>query len=123
MLYEFNVSCVKGLFSENLWGLTPVCIIPCMELQRNGHHVFRLMYHFVWIPKYRLKVFIEPYRETMKEIINKADFDYDIDIVELGIPEDDIHMVVRSEPKVSPSDIMQIIKMISTRELSNVFFI
>lgn len=75
----------------------------------------------MWIPKYRLKVFIEPYRETMKEIINKADFDYDIDIVELGIPEDDIHMVVRSEPKVSPSDIMQIIKMISTRELSNVF--
>ena len=74
------------------------------------------MYHFVWIPKYRRKVFIEPYRETMKAIIYKAGFDYDIDIVELEIPEDHIHMVVRSEPKVSPSDIMQIIKSISARE-------
>lgn len=74
------------------------------------------MYHFVWIPKYRRKVFTEPYRETMKAIIYKAGFDYDIDIVELEIPEDHIHMVVRSEPKVSPSDIMQIIKSISARE-------
>ena len=74
------------------------------------------MYHFVWIPKYRRKVFTEPYRETMKAIIYKAGFDYDIDIVELEISEDHIHMVVRSEPKVSPSDIMQIIKSISARE-------
>ncbi|WP_202865664.1 transposase, partial [Pseudoalteromonas sp. '520P1 No. 412'] len=26
------------------------------------------MYHFVWIPKYRRKVFSEPYREAMKII-------------------------------------------------------
>ncbi len=74
------------------------------------------MYHFVWIPKYRRKVFSEPYRETMKAIIRKAGFDYDIDIVELEIPEDHIHMVVRSEPKISPSHIMQVIKSISARE-------
>jgi putative transposase len=36
--------------------------------------------------------------------------------VELEIPIDHIHMVVRSEPKVSPSDIMQIIKSISARQ-------
>ncbi|WP_371257868.1 transposase [Pseudoalteromonas sp. '520P1 No. 423'] len=42
-----------------------------MELQRNSHHVFRLMYHFVWIPKYRRKVFSEPYREAMKIITKK----------------------------------------------------
>ncbi|WP_298776734.1 IS200/IS605 family transposase [uncultured Shewanella sp.] len=87
-----------------------------MELQRNSHHVFRLMYHFVWIPKYRRKVFSEPYREMMKRIIHKVGFDYDIDIVELEIPEDHIHMVVRSEPKISPSHIMQVIKSISARE-------
>ncbi|WP_157752185.1 IS200/IS605 family transposase [Shewanella benthica] len=87
-----------------------------MEHQRNSHHIFRLMYHFVWIPKYRRKVFSDPYRETMKAIIHKAGFDYDIDIVELEIPEDHIHMVVRSEPKISPSHIMYVIKSISARE-------
>ena len=87
-----------------------------MELQRNTHPVYRLMYHFVWIPKYRHKVFLEPYREVLKNIIIKIGYDYDIDIVELEVPPDHIHMVVRSDPKVSPSDIMQIIKSMSARE-------
>lgn len=87
-----------------------------MELQRNTHHVYRLMYHFVWIPKYRHKVFCEPYREVLKGIIEKAGYDYNIDIVELEIPEDHIHMVIRGIPKMSPSDVMQVIKSISARE-------
>ena len=87
-----------------------------MELQRNSHHVFRLMYHFVWIPKYRHKVFIEPYRTVLKTIIEKIGYDYNIEIVELEIPVDHIHMVVRSEPKVCPSQIMQIIKSISAKK-------
>ena len=86
-----------------------------MELSRNSHHVFRLMYHFVWIPKYRHKVFSEPYRSVLKKIIYKIGYDYNIEIVELEIPVDHVHMVVRSEPKVCPSKIMQIIKSISAR--------
>jgi len=92
-----------------------------MELQRNTHHVYRLMYHFVWIPKYRHKVFVEPQRKAMKAIIQKIGYDYDIDIVELEIPDDHIHMVVRSEPKQSPSKIMQVIKSISAREFFRMF--
>jgi len=87
-----------------------------MELQRNTHHVYRPMYHFVWIPKYRHKVFSEPYRGTLKWIIEKVGYDYDIDIVELEIPEDHLHMVVRGVPTMSPSDVMQAIKSISARE-------
>ncbi len=79
------------------------------------------MYHFVWIPKYRHKVFVEPQRTTMKAIIEKVGYDYGIEIVELEIPEDHIHMVVRSEPKQSPSKIMQVIKSISAREFFRVF--
>ena len=86
-----------------------------MELSRNSHHVFRIMYHFVWIPKYRHKVFHEPYRSSLKEIIGKIGYDYNIEIVELEIPVDHLHMVVKSEPKICPSGIMQIIKSISAR--------
>jgi len=62
-------------------------------------------------------VFSEPYREGLKAkgIIEKIG-DYDIDIVALEIPEDHIHMVVRGEPRKSPSDVMQVIKSISVRE-------
>ncbi len=92
-----------------------------MELQRNTHHVFRIMYHFVWIPKYRRKVFAEPYRTDLKNIIEQIGYDYNIEIVELEIPVDHIHMVVRSEPKVSPSDIMQVIKSISARQFFRLY--
>ena len=86
-----------------------------MELQRNTHHVFRLMYHFVWIPKYRHKVFEAPYRDDLKDIISKIGYDYNIEIIELEVPVDHIHMVVRTEPKTSPSDVMQIVKSLSAR--------
>ena len=86
-----------------------------MELTWNSHHVFWIMYHFVWIPKYRHKVFVEPYRSSLKEILYKIGYDYNIEIVELEIPKDHIHMVIKSEPKKCPSNIMQIIKSISAR--------
>jgi putative transposase len=74
------------------------------------------MYHFVWIPKYRHTVFVEPYREAMKVIIHKIEYDYDFDIQELEIPEDHIHMVIKGEPKTAPSRVMQVIKSISARD-------
>ena len=57
----------------------------------------------------------------MKSIIEKIGYDYNIDIVELKLPIDHIHMVIRSEPKVSPSKIMQIIKSISAREFFRIY--
>ncbi|MGO2477391.1 MAG: IS200/IS605 family transposase [Pseudoalteromonas sp.] len=53
----------------------------------------------------------------MKAINQKISYDYDIDISVLEISEDHIHMVVGSEPKISPSKIMEIVKGISAREL------
>ena len=92
-----------------------------MELSRNSHHVFRIMYHFVWIPKYRHKIFHEPYRSSLKKIIYKIGYDYNIDIVELEIPVDHINMVVKSEPKLCPSRIMQTIKSISARNFFKLY--
>ena len=74
------------------------------------------MYHFVWIPKYRHKVFVEPYRNTLKQIIAKIAYDYDVELVELEVPVDHIHMVVRTDPKMAPSEVMRIVKSISARE-------
>jgi REP element-mobilizing transposase RayT len=74
------------------------------------------MYHFVWIPKYRHKIFVEPYRKAMKTIIHKIGYDYDFDIQELEILEDHIQMVIKGEPKIAPSDVMQVVKSISARE-------
>jgi putative transposase len=52
----------------------------------------------------------------MKAIIHKVGYYNDFDIHELEIPEDHIHMVIKGEPKLAPSHVMQIIKSISVRE-------
>ena len=57
----------------------------------------------------------------MKGIIEKIGYNYGIEIIELEIPEDHIHMVVRTEPKTAPSDIMQIVKSISAREFFRLY--
>ena len=51
----------------------------------------------------------------------KIGYDYDIDIIELEIPVDHIHMVVRGVPKQAPSDVMRIIKSISAREFFRLY--
>lgn len=61
-------------------------------------------------------MFSEPYCSSLKAIIYKAAYDYDIEVVEFEVPKDHIHMVVKGELKLAPSDIMQIIKSISARE-------
>ena len=92
-----------------------------MDVKRNDHHVFRIMYHFVWVPKYRHQVFEEPYRSSLKAIIEKAAYDYEMEVSEIEIPEDHIHMMLTAEPKMSPSRIMQIIKSISAREFFRMY--
>ena len=87
-----------------------------MELEHGLHNVYRIMYHFVWIPKYRHKVFSEPYRSDLKAIIIKAAYDHEMEVEEIEIPEDHVHMVIKTEPTKSPARIMQIIKSISARE-------
>lgn len=56
-----------------------------MELQIKLHHVFRLMYHFVWISKYRNKVFRDPYHRVLKKLLNISEMTI-IEIAELEIP-------------------------------------
>jgi putative transposase len=80
---------------------------------RNSHHIYYIHYHFVWIPKYRHKIFQEPYRTDLKQIIRQAAYNYNMEVTELEIPPDHIHMMIKTLPKFSPSTIMQTIKSIS----------
>ena len=87
-----------------------------MDLERNAHHVYRIMYHFVWIPKYRNAVFREPYASYLKALITKVAYDYDMEVSEIEVVEDHIHMMLKAEPRESPAHIMQVVKSISARE-------
>ena len=87
-----------------------------MDLQHAEHHVFRLEYHLVWTPKYRHKVFEEPCRSILKEILIKAAHDYDMSIQEIEIPPDHVHMLLAIPPRISISEAINILKSISAKE-------
>ena len=74
------------------------------------------MYHFVWIPKYRNAVFKKPYADYLKGLFRKIAYDYDMEVSEIEIMEDHIHMMLKAEPRESPAHIMQVLKSISARE-------
>lgn len=86
-----------------------------MDLQRAPHHVTRLEYHLVWTPKYRRKVFDEPYRTVLQQILVKAAYDHDMTVLELEIP-DHVHALLALPPTRSVSDAMRILKSVSARE-------
>lgn len=70
-------------------------------MRQNTRHVYRLMYQFVRILKYGHKAFVRPCRSFLKIIIGKITYDYDIDLFELEVPLDHIHVVVGAKLKVS----------------------
>ena len=88
-----------------------------MDIARAEHHIYRLEYHFVWTPKYRCKAFRKPYTDTLKQIFIRAAYDYDMNIQEIEIPIDHVHMLIAIPPTICVSDAIGMLKSISAREM------
>jgi len=64
---------------------------------------------------------VEPCCSHLKAIIEKVAYDYEMEVEEIEILKDHIHMMLKAEPKMSPSRIMQIIKSISAMEFFRMY--
>ena len=68
-------------------------------------------YHFVFCPRYRRKIFsIDGVEARFKELVRQICELNDIDILALECHEDHCHLFVNAPPKLSPSDIMRLVK-------------
>ena len=94
-----------------------------METRVQAHVCYRLMYHIVWIPKYRYNLLIKDLEKYFEDTIKSVSADWypDIEITELKIMSDHIHMVVIIPPKYSISNVIGDIKRHSSRELQKRF--
>lgn len=76
-----------------------------------SHCYYDLKYHFVWTPKYRGKVLDdEKTKQELTRIFTSISKWKQMEIIELSIQIDHVHLVILSSPTYSPSYIMQIIK-------------
>ena len=86
-------------------------------VKRAKHAVYDLKYHFVWIPKYRKLVLKGPVAESLKTVFYNIADRYELEIDTLEVMSDHVHLFLIAPPKYSPSQVVQILKSISAREL------
>ncbi|MBC8061701.1 MAG: IS200/IS605 family transposase [Clostridiaceae bacterium] len=79
-------------------------------------------YHFVFCPRYRRKIFlISNVEDRFIHIFKNICEDIDIKIIAMQCDKDHVHMFLNCLPILSPVDIMQKIKGVSSRALRDEF--
>ncbi|HXX54178.1 MAG TPA: IS200/IS605 family transposase [Thermodesulfovibrionales bacterium] len=93
-----------------------------MGLKRASHAVYDSTYHLVWCPKYRKKIFEQDeIRERAKQLIKEICEEYGIEVNEMEVARDHVHMLVSFPPKLSIGEVIRIIQSISARALFREF--
>ncbi len=89
-----------------------------MGLKRASHAVYDSTCHLVWCPKYRKKIFEQDeIRERAEQLIKEICEEYGIEVNEMEVAKDHVHMLVSFPPKLSIGEVIRIIKSISARAL------
>ncbi len=79
-------------------------------------------YHFVFCPRYRRKIFLIPnVEERFKHMVKYICEEMDIEIIAIECDKDHAHIFLNCLPTLSPSDIMQKIKGVTSRVLREEF--
>ena len=84
--------------------------------QSKNHSKFILTYHIIFTCKYRKKLLIK-YGKDIKQIMFDISKNYDFTIKEMEVDKDHIHFMISSVPKISPLQIVRVLKQQSTIEI------
>ena len=87
------------------------------EYIHKSHNVSVLLYHFVCPAKYRRVVFSEEVDKSLKEICLEISKRYEIAFIEIGTDKDHVHFLIQSVPLYSPTQIIQVVKSITAKEI------
>lgn len=92
------------------------------KYRKTNTTVSLINYHFVFCPRYRRKIFLIPkVEERFKHMVNFVCEEMEIKIVAIECDKDHAHMFLNCLPTLSPSDIMQKIKGVTSRVLRDEF--
>ncbi len=79
-------------------------------------------YHFVFCPRYRRKIFLIPnVEDRFKYLVKSICKEMDIEIIAMECDKDHTHLFLNCLPTLSPANIMQKIKGITSRALRGEF--
>src|SRR5579859_6844139 len=88
---------------------------------KGAHTVYDIHYHVVWVTKYRYQVLRGETAERAREIIGQVCASREITIIKGHASSDHVHLMVSTPPSLSPAQIAQFIKGVSSRKLQDKF--
>lgn len=88
-----------------------------MEYKSNHNVVYSCKYHVVWCPKYRRKVLVNGVDVRLKELIEEICNEYHIDVIEMEIMPDHVHLLMEVDPQFGVHKAVKQIKGRTSRVL------
>lgn len=93
-----------------------------MRPYKTGAHTkYDLKVHLVWITKYRYTVLVGEVGNRIRDIIRQICDQNEIEIIKGRVAKNHIHLYVAYPPKMSISDIVQMLKGRSSRMIQQEF--
>lgn len=92
-----------------------------MEYKSNNNVVYSCKYHVVFCPKYRRSVLIDGVDVRLKELIQETCDNLKVDIIEMEIMPDHVHLLLAIDPQYGVHRTVKQIKGYSSRILRQEF--
>lgn len=89
--------------------------------KRSTTTVYNIGYHLIWCPKYRRKVLVGEVAERLKESLLQKAQQIEVEIVQMEVMPDHVHIFVKTTPTNSPHFIVQQLKGYTSRVLREEF--
>ena len=94
-----------------------VTVKEVAKVRFGAHCKYNINYHFVWIPKTRMAILVEPFRSDVDAQIQQTSEKYGWHPLALEIMPDHIHFFVSAHPKWAPMRVVQLVKQETSRRL------
>jgi len=85
--------------------------------KRLATTVYNIGYHLIWCPKYRRKVLVGEVAERLKELLFQKAREIGVEIAQMEVMPDHVHLFVKTDPRNSPHFIVQQFKGSTSRVL------
>ena len=72
--------------------------------KKLSHTIYQCKYHIVWCPKYRYRILKGPVAEFVEQTLRMLCEWKTIEILEMNVKEDHIHMILSIPPRLSISE-------------------
>ncbi len=96
-------------------------IVMMTQIHCTPHTLYRIKYHFVWVPKRRQDVLVDGVVQKTRDVLAEIAEQYDLEIDVMDVQEGYVHVELSAPPRYAPAEIARWLKEISTREIFATF--